>query len=154
MKNIKIVLAFASFTMLGFGQSIIVKSPAATGVTPPLSSLTGQVAPANVAGQYDKTRLDKATMVADHIGKLSAPSLSISGVNTPFQTILGTLPVTVTKNFQGMGCGYDANWVDQFLLPPDTTMAVGPNYIVQWVNVRLSIMDKSGTPWLAAHWDI
>ncbi len=25
-------------------------------------------------------------------------------------------------------------------------MAVGPNHIVQWVNVRLSIMDKNGTP--------
>ncbi len=109
MKIIRTAVAFASFTILGFGQNMIVKSPVATGVTPPLSSLTGQVAPANVAGQYDKTRLDKAAMVADHIGKLSAPSLAISGVNTPFQTTLGTLPVTVTKNIQGMGRGYNAN---------------------------------------------
>ena len=28
--------------------------------------------------------------------------------------------------------------------PPDTNMAVGPNHIVQWVNVRFAIYDKSG----------
>src|SRR5580765_6157675 len=28
--------------------------------------------------------------------------------------------------------------------PPDTNMAIGPNHVVQWVNVRFAIYDKSG----------
>ena len=52
----------------------------------------------------------------------------------------------MTKNIAGLGRGFNANWTNQGLLPPDTTMAVGPTQIVQWVNLRLSVMDKNGTP--------
>ncbi|MEO8372448.1 MAG: hypothetical protein ABI806_24895 [Candidatus Solibacter sp.] len=64
------------------------------------------------------------------------------------QTSGGTLPVTVAGNFQGLGNGFP-NWVEQGLLPPDTTLAVGNNQIVQWVNVRLTVLNKAtGAPLL------
>src|SRR6476660_598926 len=28
--------------------------------------------------------------------------------------------------------------------PPDTNMAVGPNHVIQWVNTRFAIYDKTG----------
>jgi len=73
-------------------------------------------------------------------------SLVTPASHTVFQTTLGTLPVTVTRDFAGLGNGYNANWTNQGLLPPDTNMAVGPTQIVQWVNLRLSVMDKNGAP--------
>ena len=58
------------------------------------------------------------------------------------QTSGGTLPVTVVGNFAGLGTGFPG-WTQQGLLPPDTTMAVGNNQIVQWVNVRLTVLNKA-----------
>src|SRR5215813_1061123 len=40
------------------------------------------------------------------------------------QTINGTLPVTISKNYVGLGTGFNGTWVVQGLLPPDTTMGV------------------------------
>lgn len=84
----------------------------------------------------------------------AAPNrVSPSAVSTPASTMFnqttgGTLPVTVVGNFTGLGTGFP-NWTQQGLYPPDTTMAVGNNQIVQWVNVRLTVLDKAtGNPLL------
>src|ERR1035441_4832851 len=64
------------------------------------------------------------------------------------QTSGGTLPVTIVGNYTGLGTGFP-NWTQQGLLPPDTTMAVGNNQIVQWVNLRYTVLDKAtGNPLL------
>ncbi|MGB4987715.1 MAG: hypothetical protein WBO10_00640, partial [Pyrinomonadaceae bacterium] len=55
------------------------------------------------------------------------------------------LPTPVT-NFEGPGEGmpnYNAT-----VAPPDTTLAVGPNHVVAWVNSRYAVFSKSGTPLL------
>jgi hypothetical protein len=71
------------------------------------------------------------------------PSVVTPAPSTMFnQTTNGTLPATVISNYTGLGDGFNG-WTNQFLLPPDTTMAVGANQIVQWVNVRLTIMNKT-----------
>jgi hypothetical protein len=49
---------------------------------------------------------------------------------------------TVTANFDGVTASGSA--------PPDTTMAVGPNHIIVWVNSRFAIYNKSGTVITAA----
>ena len=78
----------------------------------------------------------------------TAPSrIGTSAVATPPSTMYnqtsgGTLPVTVVGNFVGLGTGFP-NWTQQGLLPPDTTMAVGNNQIVQWVNIRLAVLNKA-----------
>ncbi len=58
------------------------------------------------------------------------------------QTTNGTLPATLLSNYTGLGNGFNG-WTNQGLLPPDTTMAVGNGQIVQWVNVRLTILNKT-----------
>ncbi len=58
------------------------------------------------------------------------------------QTTNGTLPVTQRANYVGLGNGFNG-WTNQGLLPPDTTMAVGAGQIVQWVNLRLTVLDKA-----------
>jgi hypothetical protein len=49
--------------------------------------------------------------------------------------------------WEGLGAGYPGFTVTA--LPPDPTMAVGPNHIVQWVNNAFVVFDKSGAQLLA-----
>ena len=65
------------------------------------------------------------------------------------QTTSSNLPVTTLKNYTGLGTGFNGTWTVQGLLPPDTTMGVGLTQIVQWVNVKLTVLDKTtGAPTL------
>ena len=64
------------------------------------------------------------------------PSFVQNETTTPFAPIAGT-------SFEGPGTGLGG-----FTLtgaPPDTTMAVGPNHIVAWVNSQYAVFDKLGT---------
>jgi len=142
------------------GQNMTVSQPLATGVSSPLSSLRGNVAlaPEQSAGlSLDRTAEAPADAASDEQGK--EPRLgrtagstndrirtaSVPSVTTPFQTTLNNLPVTVTKTIQGLGIGFSPTWTytaDR----PDTTLAVGPNHLLQWVNTQLTVMDKNGTP--------
>lgn len=145
MRTMRVALLLTASAVAGFGQDMISKPPAATGLSPALSSLDGLIAPPSNAGQFDLPKVSRAELRA-LAGTERGLALALPGTPTPYQTTLANLPVSVSKNFAGLGRGYNANWTDQGLLPPDTTMAVGPTQIVQWVNVRLSVMDKSGTP--------
>jgi len=51
-------------------------------------------------------------------------------------------------NFEGLGTGTVGYTVS--VAPPDTTLAVGPNHLVQWVNSHIAIYNKAGLPLLAA----
>src|SRR6266852_2935009 len=80
-------------------------------------------------------------------GAASRVGIAAVTVSTPASTMYnqtsgGTLPVTVVGNFTGLGTGFP-NWTQQNLLPPDTTLAVGNNQIVQWVNLRLTVLNKA-----------
>jgi hypothetical protein len=59
------------------------------------------------------------------------------------QTSNGSLPVTVSKNYVGLGTGFNGSWVVQGILPPDTTFGVSPTQILQWVNIKLTVLNKS-----------
>lgn len=50
---------------------------------------------------------------------------------------------TAPFGFAGVGQG-DYGYTDQFA-PPDTTLAVGPTQVVQWVNAAFAVFSKSGT---------
>ena len=49
---------------------------------------------------------------------------------------------TTPTGFAGVGQG-DYGFTDQFA-PPDTTMAVGPTQVVQWVNASFAVFSKNG----------
>lgn len=55
-----------------------------------------------------------------------------------------TAPSETTANFEGISSDQQALALGLVVLPPDTTMAVGPGHIVQWVNLALAVYDKSG----------
>jgi hypothetical protein len=80
---------------------------------------------------------------ANRITTNIATSSVTAATSTMFnQTSNGTLPITILSNIVGMGNGFNA-WTNQNLLPPDTTLAVGNNQIVQWVNLRLTVLNKT-----------
>jgi len=86
------------------------------------------------------------------LAKAEALTLSVATAPSSMytQTTNGTLPVTKVTDYVGLGNGFPG-WTLQNLLPPDTTMAVGNNQIVQWVNVRLTVLNKTtGSPLLPA----
>ena len=74
--------------------------------------------------------------------RIKASSVTAAASTMYNQTTGGTLPVTIVGNYAGLGTGFPG-WTQQGLLPPDTTMAVGNNQIVQWVNIRLTVLDKA-----------
>jgi hypothetical protein len=59
-----------------------------------------------------------------------------------------TAPLAVVPgiSFEGPGLGMAGFTIAG--APPDTTMAVGPNHIVAWVNTQYAVFNKSGTPLL------
>ncbi len=52
-------------------------------------------------------------------------------------------------SFEGPGVGMPGFVVEG--VPPDPTMAVGPNHVIAWVNSQLAIFDKSGNKLLAGN---
>ena len=76
----------------------------------------------------------------EHRPLLSLPRQS-QGNNRPDGALQGGSgpAVNVTP-----GLGFDGVPSNGYA-PPDTNMAVGPNHVIQWVNVRFAIYDKSGT---------
>ena len=63
----------------------------------------------------------------------------------PIQTeTLAPLAATPGVSFEGLGLGLAGGFAVTSA-PPDTTMAVGPNHIVAWVNSQYAVFNKSGT---------
>ena len=79
----------------------------------------------------------------------TAPSLSIPA-NTPYAQTATYQPLGAVMglNFEALGVGTPSFTVSG--APPDTTMAVSPTHIVQWVNTQIGIYNKSGVSLLAA----
>ena len=62
----------------------------------------------------------------------------------PIQTeTLAPLAATPGVSFEGLGLGLAGGFAVTSA-PPDTTMAVGPNHIVAWVNSQYAVFNKSG----------
>src|SRR2546430_8130796 len=55
---------------------------------------------------------------------------------------MAPLVVVPGISFEGPGLGMAGFTIAG--APPDTTMAVGPNHIVAWVNTQYAVFDKSG----------
>jgi hypothetical protein len=55
-----------------------------------------------------------------------------------------TSPPSTSENFEGISSDEQAAALGLVVLPPDTTAAVGPDHIVQWVNISFAVYDKSG----------
>ena len=94
-----------------------------------------------------------ATEMAQKHGPLVGEATTQAGtVNAPTSTpalqssATRTFGAQMGANFEGPGQGMAGFTVTG--APPDTTMAVGPNHIVAWVNSQYAIYSKNGTPLL------
>lgn len=64
-----------------------------------------------------------------------------------FDPVLQSTPGTATNTQLGVsfiGVGVGLGSYTDCCAPPDTNMAVGPNHIVQWVNLHYAVFDKLG----------
>ena len=78
-----------------------------------------------------------------------AASVSVPAATPYYQTATyQALGAVMGVNFEALGVGTPGFGISG--APPDTTMAVSPNYVVQWVNTQIGIYDKSGTSLLPA----
>ncbi|HYL38616.1 MAG TPA: hypothetical protein VEV17_22050, partial [Bryobacteraceae bacterium] len=102
-----------------------VQGPEHYDVSPPLRDM-----PASTG-----VKANKRVIVVRHG---SVPGRPIVVHDPARQTLAGPLVNTTG------GLNFDAQANADSVAPPDTNMAVGPNHIVQWVNLSLAIYDKSG----------
>lgn len=78
-----------------------------------------------------------------------SPSVSVPATTPYYQTATyQALGAVMGVNFEALGVGTPG--FDVSGAPPDTTMAVSPTHVVQWVNTQIGIYNKSGTSVLPA----
>jgi hypothetical protein len=53
-------------------------------------------------------------------------------------------PPSTSQNFEGISSDDQVAALGVVVLPPDTTAGVGPNHIVQWVNISFAVYSKTG----------
>jgi hypothetical protein len=99
--------------------------------------------------------VDKAQLVLDAAAAarastdLVSPSVS-APVSTPYVQTATYQPLgaPIGVNFEGLGLGTPGFGISG--APPDTTLAVSPAQIVQWVNSQFAVYNKAGVPQLPA----
>ncbi len=124
------------------------------GVSEPLQTIamraqTSAFAPRPVRPSRNHTMDKSETVQAGRQMELLAPSLAVTAPATYLQTSnVQALGVAMGANFEALGLGTPGFAISG--APPDTTLAVSPTQIVQWVNSQLAVYDKAGTPQLPA----
>ena len=145
------------FTILAIGATLSVfaqdapavrKTPVMQDVSPGLLTMalqqpvTGTVAPSEVIQKHGPLLEDVGDATASISVPFSPTVVQSSTVNKPKFTAAPGV------NFEALGVGTPGFSV--LGAPPDTTLAVGPNHVVQWVNSQLAIYNKAGSPLLPA----
>ncbi len=154
MKFTFISLLLTAAATMAFAQDAppIVAAPVQHDVSPDLITMMLAMPKSDASGIPSPSEVvQKHGPLIDNIGSAATPTVSTAPSNTAVQD--GTLvkplfSATAGANFEGLGAGTSGFTVTT--APPDTTMAVGPNHIVQWVNQQFAIYNKSGTPLLPA----
>ena len=139
------------FTVALNAQTKEVLAPAATGVSDTFQNYSQQIQGAQ-QGPALGDEAEIPTPPPTSVWLLDAPigtDVAAPPSSMLNQTSNGSLPVTISKNYTGLGDGFNGTWTDQGLLPPSPVIGVGLTQIVQWVNIRLTVLDKAtGAPLL------
>ncbi len=110
------------------------------GVSESLSDLARQNLPpvSEENGKKQSTKPKEVLLDTEESNKINASE-------TPYIQTETIAPLAATQgtNFEGPGTGITGFSI--LGAPPDTTMAVGPNHIVAWVNSQYMVFNKSGT---------
>ena len=146
MKKLVIISSLAVVGLSAQQPTVLV--PASTGVSSKLQ-IYSMLNPATPSVDTDEDvespnqmYIPRGGAVKAGAAKLQQATVTAAASAMYTQTTNGTLPVSVTASYTGLGNGF-SGWTNQGLLPPDTTLAVGNNQILQWVNVRLTILNKT-----------
>ncbi|MSV34965.1 MAG: hypothetical protein EXQ47_05125 [Bryobacterales bacterium] len=91
----------------------------------------------------DRLRERNASRMATYTAPLSPTTVQTSTADSPY------FSATPGANFEGLGTGFAGYTITG--APPDTTMAVGPTRIIQWVNSHYAVFDKAGNALLPPH---
>jgi hypothetical protein len=108
------------------------------GVSEPLSDLARQNLP-SVSSGNGMVQEDEMEKLFEEPASVRNESVRPATIQTEPAAPLGAVPGT---SFEGPGLGMTGFTVAG--APPDTTLAVGPNHIVAWVNTQYAVFDKSG----------
>jgi hypothetical protein len=142
----RLMLAFPAVAFVLSAQVPTTMTPDLTGVSATLQSYAMQnpTSPSVLVFDDDGTEIANQLYIPKPATNPFRPSVAVTAPASAMfnQTSNGTLPVTVSKNYVGLGTGFNGTWTVQGLLPPDTTMGVSPTQILQWVNIKLTILDK------------
>jgi hypothetical protein len=150
MRKLLLVLSLGSTAALAQVSGPIVTTPAFTALSDTMANI-GQQAQTSAFLQRDfrpnrNHDIDKNLLVLD-ASRIEAPSVSVPALTPYTQTATyQPLGAPIGVNFEGLGLGTPGFGISG--APPDTTLAVSPTQIVQWVNSQFAVYDKAGVPQL------
>jgi hypothetical protein len=154
MHRTLLVLTLLSTTATAQVTGPMVSQPAFTGLSDTLSLISQQGTTTAFAARGFRVsrnhRIDRnQTVLMSAKTRIEAPNVSVPA-NTPFlqTTTSQALGAPIGVNFEGLGIGTPGFGISG--APPDTTLAVSPTQIVQWVNSQLAVYSKTGVPQLAS----
>jgi hypothetical protein len=153
MRRISLLLALGSTAAAAQVSGPIVMQPAFTGLSESLSVIAQRGETSGFqTREFRPSRnhdIDKALTVLEAGKRVDTPNVSVPA-NTPYtQTATyQALGAPIGVNFEALGLGTPSFSISG--APPDTTLAVSPTQIVQWVNSQLAVYNKSGVAQLAA----
>jgi Carboxypeptidase regulatory-like domain len=128
----------------------IVTQPAFQGVSDSLESIAKQNLPP-VSKENSKTNKDEIAMEAIlQLKKEAGYSTALGPIAESFLQTQALTPSAAVAgtSFESLGLGFGGFPITG--APPDTTLAVGPNHIVAWVNSQFAIFNKNGVRLLPA----
>jgi hypothetical protein len=148
-----LVVPMGSMFLVPLGQesaiaqtaATVVASPVKMDTSPDLTTMVREFPPATPVPVPDPRPL--RPLIEEIISGPSAasgPSASRSSAFVQNASVVSkALAATPGANFEGVGTGLPG-----FSLtgaPPDPTIAIGPNHVVEWVNSQFAVFNKSGT---------
>ncbi len=162
----KLLLALSLGSTAAFAQvsGPIVEEPAFMALSDTMANI-GQQARTSAFLQRDfrpsrNHDVDKAVLVREAAARAEASALAPSSrlaalavtvpVPAPYTQTATYMPLgaPIGTNFEGLGLGTPGFGISG--APPDTTLAVSPTQIVQWVNSQFAVYNKAGVPQLPA----
>ena len=108
------------------------------GVSEPLSELAQRQVPVALGmGQFQEDHVER--LYEEPVPRSPGPEIQ------PFVQTEATRPLAAVAgaSFEGPGTGLAG--FSMTGAPPDTTLAVGPNHVIAWVNSQYAIFSKTGT---------
>ncbi len=152
MRKLLLILSLGSSAAMAQVSGPIVDSPAFMALSDTMANI-GQQAQTSAFLQRDfrpsrNHDVDKSLLVRDSSQDLT-PSVSVPALTPYTQTATyQPLGAPIGVNFEGLGLGTPGFSISG--APPDTTLAVSPTQIVQWVNSQFAVYNKAGVPQLPA----